>query len=117
MWSKMPVFTCNGWKLVKSLKIGNMTGIDNIPSEAIQAGGGVSIEALYKLINEIWRLTRTPLSKVQTFLATGNSTRYLVSSGQMSSQTKSCGKIRTRRCCNHNKMKEVEMDQPYLKKG
>lgn len=48
MWSKMPVF--NGWKLVKSIKIGNATGIDNIPSEAIQAGGGVSIEALYKLL-------------------------------------------------------------------
>jgi len=66
MWSKMPVF--NGWKLVESLKIGNATGIDNIPSEAIQAGGGVSIEALYKLINEIWRITITPLSKVQTFV-------------------------------------------------
>lgn len=66
MWSKMPVF--NGWKLVKSIKIGNATGIDNIPSEAIQAGGGVSIEALYKLINEVWRLTKTPLSKVQTFV-------------------------------------------------
>ena len=90
MWSKMPVF--NGWKLVKSLKIGNATGIDNIPTEAIQAGGGVPIEALYKLINEIWRLTKTPLSKVQTLiLSRGDSTRYLVSSGQMSSQTMSCG--------------------------
>ena len=31
------------------------TGIDNIPSEAIHAGGEVSVEALYKLLNNIWR--------------------------------------------------------------
>ena len=45
---------------IKSLKIGKATGIDNIPSEAIHAGGEVSAEALYKLLNKIWREEKIP---------------------------------------------------------
>jgi len=45
---------------IKSLKIGKATEIDNIPSEAIYAGGEVSVEALYKLLNKIWREEKIP---------------------------------------------------------
>ena len=45
---------------IKSLKIGKVTGIDNMPSEAIHAGGEVSVEALYKLLNKIWREEQIP---------------------------------------------------------
>ena len=45
---------------IKSLKIGKAPGIDNITSEAIHAGGEVSVEALYKLLNKIWREEKVP---------------------------------------------------------
>ena len=45
---------------IKSLKIGKATGIDNMPSEAIHAGGEVSVEALYILLNKIWREEQIP---------------------------------------------------------
>ena len=45
---------------IKSLKIGKATGIDNMPSEAIHVGGEVSVEALYKLLNKIWREEQIP---------------------------------------------------------
>jgi len=36
------------------------TGIGNISSEAIHAGGEVSVEAPYKLLNKIWREEKIP---------------------------------------------------------
>ena len=40
---------------VKSLKKGKSPGIDNIPGELVQAGGGAVIRALHKICNNIWQ--------------------------------------------------------------
>jgi len=45
---------------IKSLKIGKVAGVDNIPPEAIRVGGEVSIEALHSLLNKIWRQEEIP---------------------------------------------------------
>ena len=40
---------------VKSLKKGKSPGIDNIPGELVQEGGGAVIRALHKICNNIWQ--------------------------------------------------------------
>ena len=48
---------CISWakirSAIKSLKNGKATGVDNIPSDAIQAGGVVSVDAMYSILNKI----------------------------------------------------------------
>ena len=45
---------------IKSLKTGKSTGVDNIFSEAIQAGGVVSVDAMYSILNKFWRNEEIP---------------------------------------------------------
>ena len=40
---------------LKSLKNGKAAGPDNIPAEAIKAGGDISISVMYNFMNEIWK--------------------------------------------------------------
>ena len=44
---------------LKNLKNGKTTGADNIPPEALKAGGQTSVNILHDLINHIWE-TDTP---------------------------------------------------------
>ena len=46
--------------LIKKLKNGKAAGCDNIPPEAIKAGGETSEEALLDLCNKIWREEKIP---------------------------------------------------------
>ena len=39
---------------VKALKIGKSAGVDNIPSELVQAGGEAMIDMLLIICNKIW---------------------------------------------------------------
>ena len=63
--SQLPIkdrWNLQGWikSAIKSLKIGKVAGVDNIPPEAIRVGGEVSIEALHSLLNKIWRQEEIP---------------------------------------------------------
>jgi len=42
------------------LKKGNAVGSDNIPPEALKAGGQTSIDILYDLFNTIWKTEEIP---------------------------------------------------------
>ena len=61
----LPVKVKNIWKAkirsaIKSLRTEYAIGIDNLSSEAIQAGGEVSVETLYCLRNKFWREEKIP---------------------------------------------------------
>ena len=45
---------------VKSLKKGKSEGVDNIPSELVQAEGEVMIDMLLIIYNKIWRTGEWP---------------------------------------------------------
>ena len=45
---------------IKKLKSGKAAGCDNMPSEAIKAGGEVSEEVLLDLCNQIWSKEKVP---------------------------------------------------------
>ena len=45
---------------VKSLKKGKSAGVDNIPSELVQAGGEAVIDMLLIIYNKIWQTATTP---------------------------------------------------------
>ena len=57
--------------------------------------------------SETWRLTKTLLSKVQTFV-----NKYLLA--KCHHKRRPVGKNWTGRCGNHDKTKKVEMDWPYF---
>ena len=45
---------------VKSLKKGKSAGVDNIPSELVQAGGEAMIDVLLIICNKIWQAGEWP---------------------------------------------------------
>ena len=45
---------------LKSLKNGKAAGPDNIPAEAIKAGGDISISVMYNFMSEIWKEEELP---------------------------------------------------------
>ena len=46
--------------VLKSLKNGKAVGPDNIPAEAIKAGGDISVNVLYVFLNAIWKEEKLP---------------------------------------------------------
>ena len=65
---------------VKSLKPGKSAGVDNIPTELLQAGGKAMIDALLNICNKIWHTGEWPTSWTQslviTLLMKGNLQQY-----------------------------------------
>ena len=55
---------------VKSLKPGKATGVDNIPTELIQAGRETMIDALLNMCNKIWQTGEWPTSWTQSLVVT-----------------------------------------------
>ena len=47
-------------EVLKSLKNGKAAGSDNIPAEAIKAGGDISVNVLRDFLNEIWKMEELP---------------------------------------------------------
>ena len=62
---KLPTITGNIIKqeikqTLKRLKNGKAAGRDNIPPEALKAGGQMSVDILYDLFNTIWTTEEIP---------------------------------------------------------
>ena len=55
---------------VKSSKKGKSTGVDNIPSELIQAGGEAMIDMLLIICNKIWQTGEWPTPWNQSLIIT-----------------------------------------------
>ena len=53
---------------VKSLKKGKSTGVDNIPSELVQAGGEAMIDMLIIICNKIWQTREWPTPWTQSLI-------------------------------------------------
>ena len=51
---------------VKSLKKGKSAGVDNIPSELVQAGGEAIIDMLLTICNEVWQTGEWPTPWIQS---------------------------------------------------
>ena len=46
--------------VLKSLRNGKAAGLENIPAEAINAGGDISVNVLHGFLNEIWKVEELP---------------------------------------------------------
>ena len=55
---------------VKSLKKGKSAGVDNIPSELVQAGGEAMIDMLLIICNKIWQTGEWPTPWTQSLIIT-----------------------------------------------
>ena len=55
---------------VKSLKKGKSAGVDNIPSELVQAGGEAMIDMLLIICNKIWQIGEWPTPWTQSLIIT-----------------------------------------------
>ena len=55
---------------VKSLKKGKSAGVDNIPSEQVQAGGEAMTDMLLIICNKIWQTGEWPTSWTQSLIIT-----------------------------------------------
>ena len=55
---------------VKSLKKGKSAGVDNIPSELVQAGGEAMIDVLLIICNKIWQTGDWPVPWTQSLIIT-----------------------------------------------
>ena len=55
---------------VKSLRKGKSAGVDNIPSELVQAGGEVMIDMLLIICNKIWQTGEWPTPWTQSLIIT-----------------------------------------------
>ena len=55
---------------VKSLKKGKSAGVDNIPSELVQAGGEAMIDMLLIICNAIWQTGERPIHWTQSLIMT-----------------------------------------------
>ena len=55
---------------VQSLKKGKSAGVDNIPAELAQAGGGDVITALTTICNKIWQTGEWPTQWTQSLVIT-----------------------------------------------
>ena len=55
---------------VKSLKKGKSVGVDNIPSELVQAGGEAIIDMLLIICNRIWQTGEWPAPWTQSMIIT-----------------------------------------------
>ena len=55
---------------VKSLKKGKSAGVDNIPSELVQAGGEAMIDMLLIICNKIWQTGEWPAPWAQSLITT-----------------------------------------------
>ena len=55
---------------VKSLKKGKSAGVDNIPSELVQAGGEAMIDMLLIICNKIWQTGEWPTPWIQSLIIT-----------------------------------------------
>ena len=53
---------------VKSLKKDKSAGVDNIPSELVQAGGEAMIDMLLIIYNKIWQTGEWPASWTQSLI-------------------------------------------------
>ena len=56
--------------VVKSLKNGKSAGVDNIPSELVQAGGEAMIDMLLIICNKIWQTGEWPTPWTQSLIIT-----------------------------------------------
>ena len=55
---------------VKSPKNGKSAGVDNIPSELVQAGGEAMIDTLLIICNKIWQTGEWPTPWTQSLIIT-----------------------------------------------
>ena len=55
---------------VKSLKKGKSAGVNNIPSELVQAGGEAKIDMLLVICNKIWQTGEWPTPCTQSLIIT-----------------------------------------------
>ena len=55
---------------VKSLRKGKSAGVDNIPSELVQAGGEAMIDMLLIICNKIWQTGEWPTPWTQSLIIT-----------------------------------------------
>ena len=55
---------------VASLKKGKSAGVDNVPAELVQAGGGTMIDVLTEICNRIWRTGEWPTPWTQSLIIT-----------------------------------------------
>ena len=55
---------------VQSLKKGKSAGVDNIPTELVQAGGEDVITALTTICNKIWQTEEWPTPRTQSLVIT-----------------------------------------------
>ena len=55
---------------VKSPKKGKSAGVDNIPSELVQAGGVAMIDMLLIICNKIWQTGKWPTPWIQSLIIT-----------------------------------------------
>ena len=55
---------------VRSLKKGKSAGVDNIPSELVQAGGEAMIDMLLIICNKIWQTGEWPTPWTQSLIIT-----------------------------------------------
>ena len=53
---------------VKSPKKGKSAGVDNIPSELVQAGGEAMIDVLFIICNKIWQTGKRPTPWTQSLI-------------------------------------------------
>ena len=81
---------------VKSLKKGKSAGVDNIPSELVQAGGEAMIDMLLIICNKIWQTGEWPTPWTQSLIitlprkATYNYAKTTVPSARSVIQVRSC---------------------------
>ena len=65
-----PILRAEVEAAVKSLKKGKSAGIDNIPSELVQAGGDAMIDALHIICNKIWHSGEWPTQWTRSLIIT-----------------------------------------------
>ena len=67
---KYPILREEVEAAVKSLKKGKLAGVDDIPSELVQAGGEAMIDMLLIICNKIWQTGEWPTPWTQSLIIT-----------------------------------------------